>query len=345
MAASSPAYHLSTSHRSVSWHGTLTTAAPLGCENPNVGCDTRSLVVTAPKGTWITVSVDSPTGDDQLRVTHDGAVVGNAGIDFAEPTGNTTPSTVFQQLAGGPVRYDVTVGTVTATVLTPDDFTVTAKLAGRAFDRAGDCPIANLDGLTDSSGGQMPTLRVLLVARPADAAAVHQAGRTLTEIYKRIAVPVHVSYSFFDWKMASTDSFPYEAVRRHFGGVRPPGVDVVMVLTDEFAGGQADCIGGVRYPEKAFAVGDVHYTVQGTVPVDSVPAGMIAAHEIGHLLGAQHNQSNCVEALPQEAAQPASDGWTGPCTLMGPAALQDSETFSTLERNTIRMFVKDYVGR
>jgi hypothetical protein len=116
----------------------------------------------------------------------------------------------------------------------------------------------------------------------------------------------------------------------------------VHVMTDLFSGGYADCLGGVAYPEKAFSVGNVHYTVQGTAPVDKVPAGMVAAHEIGHLLGAQHQQVNCAEALPQELAQPATDGWVGPCTLMGPAALNDSETFSTLERATVRAFARRY---
>jgi len=155
---------------------------------------------------------------------------------------------------------------------------------------------------------------------------------------------VKVSYDFFRIVEDGT-KYPFEQVRRHYGGVRPPGVDVVDVMTDLFAGGDADCIGGIAYAEKAFAVSNVHYTVQGAVPVDQVPAGMVAAHEIGHLLGAQHQQVSCTEALPQEVATPATDGWAGPCTLMGPAALQDSETFSTLERNTIRAFVRAYAGR
>ena len=329
----------------MSWHGTLTAPASLGCENSDVGCDTRPLVVSAPKGAWITVDVKNVSGNDQLRVTYRGAVVGNAGLDFASTGTEGTAHTVFQQVAGGTVQYDVTVGNTTASPLTPDDFTTIAKFGGNAFDRNGDCPVANLDGLTDTGTAPTPTLHVLLVGKPSDATAIRQAGRTLTEIYQRIAVPVRVSYSFFSWRMLSSDRFPYQPIARHFGGVRPPGIDVVMLLTDEFAGGEASCIGGIRYAEKAFATGNLHYTVQGTVPVDSVPAGMIAAHEIGHLLGAQHNQANCAEAVPQEVARPATDGWTGPCTIMGPAALQDSETFSTLERNTIRMFVKDYAGR
>jgi hypothetical protein len=75
-----------------------------------------------------------------------------------------------------------------------------------------------------------------------------------------------------------------------------------------------------------------------------VPAALLAAHEIGHLLGAQHEQVNCVEAIPQEIAQPAPDGYFGPCTVMGPYALQDSEMFSTLERNTVRSYADAYAG-
>ncbi len=73
-----------------------------------------------------------------------------------------------------------------------------------------------------------------------------------------------------------------------------------------------------------------------------MPGAVVAAHEIGHLLGAQHQQSNCLEALPQQALQRPTDGWIGPCTVMSPAALQASETFSTLERSTIRSFVRRY---
>ena len=47
---------------------------------------------------------------------------------------------------------------------------------------------------------------------------------------------------------------------------------------------------------------------------------MLVAHEIGHLLGAQHNQSNCAEAAPQQAAQPAADGSFGPCRKVVPAS-------------------------
>ena len=53
-------------------------------------------------------------------------------------------------------------------------------------------------------------------------------------------------------------------------------------------------------------------------------------------------QSNCVEALPQQAKQTASDGSLGPCTLMGAAGALDSETFSTLERSSIRDYVRRY---
>jgi hypothetical protein len=262
------------------------------------------------------------------------------------PRRTVTPKTTFQQVAAGRVTYRVAVGDQLASPADPFPYTATARLAGNAYDRAGECgATSGLERLNSSTDGRIRhPLAVRLVADPKDATTVRQAGRTLVEIYARIGVPVEVSYDFMKIPPYGA-GVPYEGVRRVYGGVRPRGIDVVHVMTDDFAGGIADCIGGIAYPEKAFSVGNVHYTVQGTVPVSQVPAGMVAAHEIGHLLGAQHQQANCAEALPQEQAQPASDGWIGPCTIMSPAALQASETFSTLERNTIRDFAARFAGR
>lgn len=340
---------VSARHRTTHWDGTLSGAAPLGCAAPNLGCDRHAFAVDAPQGSWITVSVATAESVNLRVTTSDGRLVGNGGINFnpADGGGNADPTTTFQQVSNGRVDYVVMVGDVAATAATSGAYRGTVQLAGRAFDRGGDCGITTgLEHLRDEdNGGPTRTVRVRLVADPRDATVVHAAGKTITQIYARINVPVKVSYDFFRLPPAPATGFPYDPVRQRYGGVRPPGVDVVDVMTDEFAGGQAACIGGIAYPEKAFAVSNVHYTVQGTVPVDQVPAGMVAAHEIGHLLGAQHQQANCAEALPQEINAPAADGWIGPCTLMGPAALQDSETFSTLERDTIRAYARAYAGR
>jgi hypothetical protein len=121
-------------------------------------------------------------------------------------------------------------------------------------------------------------------------------------------------------------------------GRRPNGVDVVYFITKHWDGGFADCIGGIRYADRAFAFGSIDYAFEGVVPAPTVNEGVIAAHEIAHLLGAHHHYSNCTEALPFGAP----NGDLNPCTVMSPSASTASGTFGILERSFIRSYVAEY---
>jgi hypothetical protein len=243
------------------WSGTLRTPDPTGCgEVASRGCIRTPLTVVATKGTWITIAVDDAQG--YLRVTQNGRNVGGNGSHTGtRGDGSAAPSTTFQQVRSGRVVYDVGVSDQFATAATPVTFRATARFAGKAFDREGDCGVrgGGYDHLLDDDPGERLHLSVLLVAAPADVAEV---GRVvvpgLVDSYDRIGVAVTVRVRGFALKASSTD-YPYVQVRKALDGVRPKGVDVVHLVTDTFRGGVADCIGGVAYPERAFSTGALHY--------------------------------------------------------------------------------------
>ncbi len=58
--------------------------------------------------------------------------------------------------------------------------------------------------------------------------------------------------------------------------------------------GVAYCIGGVRYADTAFAIGEGSSPWETTLD-DKTFSAKIAAHEIGHVMGAHHHYGNCVE--------------------------------------------------
>jgi hypothetical protein len=137
-----------------------------------------------------------------------------------------------------------------------------------------------------------------------------------------------------------------------FGGTRPDGFDVVYTLTDldmtapslgAAVAGQADCIGGVRYDEHAFAVGEISQVedlAAGPVTFYHAATAKIASHEIGHLMGAHHHYQECASGIPTELEA----GEVSPCTLMTNAVDFQSLNFSTLEGAVVRGHANDFAA-
>ncbi len=128
--------------------------------------------------------------------------------------------------------------------------------------------------------------------------------------------------------------------KAYYGGERPEGIDIVYVLTSkdvDLLNGLADCIGGVKYPDRAFAVGEaldatptdlLLYTLHTEKPAKT------AAHEIGHLLGGHHHYANC--------AQGALNFGGAPCTLMFNTSELKYNEFSLLNGIVVRGHAQAY---
>jgi hypothetical protein len=138
--------------------------------------------------------------------------------------------------------------------------------------------------------------------------------------------------------------------KARFGGTRPAGADLVYVLTnkDIQAGGQAavaglaDCIGGVAFPGRAFAVGENFSTDEANllgIPIAGQLTAKVAAHELGHLMGGHHHYANCVEGLLTEFP-----GELSPCTLMFNAVDLSSINFATLNGLVVKGHAQLYAA-
>jgi hypothetical protein len=197
----------------------------------------------------------------------------------------------------------------------------------------------SVNGVTDDGQTVALTTRVLLdgVSQAQAQAAFARAA----DSYSPLGVTLTATYEAVSFSGDDAQGLIDQAKAR-FGGSRPVGSDLVYVLTtkDIQAGGNtgvaglADCIGGVRFPQHAFAVGEVF---EEDVPIGPLTfyadaTAKIAAHELGHLMGGHHHYANCVEGVKSE--KEVMEG--SPCTLMSNFVDFQSINFSTLNSQVVR---------
>lgn len=176
-----------------------------------------------------------------------------------------------------------------------------------------------------------------------------EAAKAVTEMrtaYSPLSIDVVATYQAVSFTGLDAGGLTQQA-KDLYGGRRPAGVDVVYTMTSKDitsegsplgnnVAGLADCIGGVRYADRAFAVGERFDdpTTGGTIPLPVRQAtGKTMAHEIGHLMGGHHHYAS-VEGLL--APDP------NVMTLMGPTLSVIALKFSTLNTLMVKAHAQLY---
>lgn len=192
------------------------------------------------------------------------------------------------------------------------------------------------------------SLEVRILLDGATQAVAEKAVVAMRKAYDPLAITVVPSYQQVSFTGNDASELNQQA-KDLFGGQRPVGVDVVYTMTTkditesgptgDNVAGLADCIGGVRFPDHAFAVGEVIPDGPGSL-LDLIPlpalrdgTGKTMAHEVGHLMGGHHHYSS-VEGLL------ASD--PNVLDLMGPVLDLVSLKFSTLNALVVRGHAQMY---
>jgi hypothetical protein len=214
----------------------------------------------------------------------------------------------------------------------------------REFEQPQDCGTQVPDqvavpGVNDDGAPVSLDVIVLLdgVSKDAAAAAMREAARS----YAPLNIVLR-AIEYRDMAFEESDA-PYliSQAKAAVGGAVPDVADVVLVLTSRsplsvydlpLAGGQADCLAGIRWANRAFALAvSLEPTPAGPLTFYTHGTARVIAHEIGHVLGAQHQMANCVEGITDLAADDPT-----PCTLMSEFADFDSRDFGTLEGAVVR---------
>lgn len=320
------------------------------CDPGAPACDTFRLTVSANgvKQVLIAIAPDAgfETDDYDLYVYDD------AGTVIASDTsGDGFESVVIEP--GASAFYDVRVqpwlvsaGSTYSGVAQP--------VRGEPVDVVRECIELVPENVSVLDSGQVVELSVMLLLDGTDALVAEQIMARAAESYR----PLNIDLVLKKTKTVSYDTTVsgelIDLGKETVGGVPPKGIDIVGVFTNKTmqsgtggAGtvvGQADCIGGIRWDDTSFFVmSDIRHIedpqsgTTGTLNslgfnpnVDA--SAEVLSHEVGHLLGAHHHYSNCVEGNLSSAGP--TD--LSPCTLMFPAVNFASLNFAALEGATVR---------
>lgn len=348
--AASPGAGTVSKRQDAAWTGgPFTVPNPAACATSfDPLCDHFLLIVDAKVGTRVAVAITTadPTANDfDLYVyAADGTLV------TSSATGSGTEQAVFEHKAQYVGQtYEVRVQPFL--VAPGTTYQGVAAVTREPVDVVREClePVPASVSIDFLQNVELRTLVLL------DGITRERAQQVMTTAASSYA-PLNISltWRFRDVSFATDDADALiQAAKDLYGGQRPAGYDLVYVMTPKdiqldgntAVAGLADCIGGVRFPETAFAVGEdfgaaedpgrplgpfVH-TVNGSA--------VVVAHELGHLMGAHHHYGNCVEGItPLDLLKKELT----PCTLMFNAVNFASLPFSALNSTVVRGHAVDY---
>jgi hypothetical protein len=332
----------------VTWTGrTFLFSNPLACLGGfDLTCDRFALTVDAEQGTPVTVAIATTSeGDD-----YDLFIFYPNGTLAAKSTagGGSEAATFEHRTDRGTGPYKVRVQPF---LVTPgSSYTGVATIGRGPFDVAREClePIPDTIGAIETGQAIELSTLVLLDGITLDRGETVMAKAA--ESYAPLSVVLTASFREVSFVGDEAEGLIQQA-KDLFGGIRPADADLVYVLTNKDiqsggntgVAGLADCIGGVRFPERAFAVGEniaengmlgpfVH-TINGTA--------VVAAHELGHLMGGHHHYANCAEGLQLDELLNFE---LTPCTLMFNAVNTASLNFSTINAAVARGHAVKYAA-
>jgi hypothetical protein len=346
---------LSNQSKTVTWSGgPFTTSVPnqLGCLGPNdPTCDAYALAVDIREGSSFAVAITTQFPDDYDLIVFypDGTEAARS----ATASGNEAVVIEHTTLHGtGPYAVRVVPFEVSA----DSTYQGIAHKSRDHYTEGSDLTTcleavpatAGVAGITD--GGQAVSLDVAVLLDGINQTLGQQIMSRAAAAYAPLGINLRV-VSYKTVVFAGTEGADLiQQAKNLYGGQRPRGADVVYTLTnkdmtddgDTSLAGLADCIGGVRFATRAFAVGEavgIDPFVVGPFSLDVEAHPEIAAHEIGHLMGAHHHYANCVEGLVTGAATDVS-----PCTLMFNAVDFTSLNFSQINGPIVRGHAVNYAS-
>ena len=269
-------------------------------------CDTFVLTVGALPATTpdVVVSVVGSEYYDEFNIV----VYDSSGQIVARSTWESPHTIVIQTPPPGTyeVRVELMNGSLRLTTY-----------EGRAFAAdAGDpvqvtheeCPLDDPTVLLEPDDGRWIDLDVLVLLDGVDPSYATSLFEDVALAYEALKIRLVPTFEVPSPAFVTDEMVQLldEARSRLPLGKVPAEYDVVEVLSardqrlgpDQGVIGMAECVGGIAYDERAFAVAETGFPPEGTTIGPLVLRrdldAKVTTHEIGHLLGGLHQHANCV---------------------------------------------------